>query len=66
MYMEVEEHNYQYYEEYRRLYHTAYLLSEQLKHLAHSKEDIWTKVGRLEVISNQTYLEKDWGLQGWY
>lgn len=31
---ELEEFNYQYYEEYKRLYQTAYLLSIQLKQLA--------------------------------
>ena len=45
----LEDHNFQYYEEYRRLYHTAYLLSFQLKQLAQTKQELWVKLGKLEV-----------------
>lgn len=46
---DAEEYNYQYYEEYKRLYQTAYLLSLQLKQLNTAKDDLWVRLVRLEV-----------------
>ena len=49
--MILEEYNFQYYEEYKRLYQTAFLLSLQLKNLSETKDELWQKLGRLEVPS---------------
>ena len=63
--MILEEYNFQYYEEYKRLYQTAFLLSLQLKNLSETKDELWQKLGRLEVPS-LTIVEKNRRFQGWY
>jgi len=52
-----ENYNFQYYEEYKKLYFTAYCLSIQLKKIIKTKDDLCTKLAKIEVL-NLLYLEK--------
>ena len=54
----IEEYNYQYYEEYKRLYQTAYCLSSQMRELTSTKDDLWTRLLRMEVLILLS-IEKD-------
>ena len=59
----IEEYNYQYYEEYKRLYQTAYYLSLQMKQLTETREDLWGRLSRLEVIFYSTLRKKQKNLR---
>lgn len=58
IYSPIEEYNYQYYEEYKRIYQTAYYLSIRLKTLLHDREHFWSKLLQMEVTLSHT-IEKD-------
>lgn len=38
------DHNKQFYEEYKKIFTTGYCLSQQLKQLVESKEELWKKL----------------------
>ena len=42
-----ENYNYQYYEEFKKLYFTAYCLSIQLKKIVKTKDDLCTKLVKI-------------------
>ena len=46
-----ENYNYQYYEEYKKLYFTAYCLSIQLKKILKTKDDLCVKLAKIEVLT---------------
>ncbi len=52
-----ENYNYQYYEEFKKLYFTAYCLSIQLKKILKTKDDLVVKLVKIEVLI-KLYLEK--------
>lgn len=43
------DHNRQFYEEYKKIFTTGYCLSQQLKQLVESKEELWKKLLNYEV-----------------
>lgn len=43
------DHNIKFYEEYRKIFTTGFYLSQQLRQLVSSKEDLWKKLLSYEV-----------------
>lgn len=53
-----ENYNFQYYEEYKKLYFTAYCLSIQLKKILKTKDDLCTKLAKIEVFKFVIFRKK--------
>lgn len=51
------DHNIKFYEEYRKIFTTGFYLSQQLRQLVSSKDDLWKKLLSYEVTS--TTLRKE-------
>lgn len=45
-----QDHNIKFYEEFRKIFSTGYYLSQQLKQLVNTKEEMWKRLLSYEVL----------------